>query len=55
VAGFGTIFTLDVVAILAGLQSGAHHPQVLAVVHLLSAGNVVLFALLLARVRQAST
>jgi hypothetical protein len=54
VAGLGAIFTLDVLAVLAGLESGGHHPQVLAVVHVLSAGNVVLFALLVARVRAAA-
>jgi Gpi18-like mannosyltransferase len=53
VAGFGVIFTLDVLAVLAGLESGGHHPQVLVVVHVLSAANVALFALLLARVRSA--
>jgi Gpi18-like mannosyltransferase len=51
VAGLGAIFTLDALAVLAGLQSGGHHPQVLFAVKLLSLCNVLLVAALLLRAR----
>jgi Gpi18-like mannosyltransferase len=54
VAGFAAIFTLDTLAVLAGFESGGHHPQLLAAVHMLSAANVALFALLLARVGRSN-
>jgi Gpi18-like mannosyltransferase len=52
VAGFAVVFTLDVVAVLAGFQSGGHHRALLGAVHVLSASNVLLFALMLARLRR---